>query len=193
MENELVQVARLLGEAGLAIAALLARAELVLEERVVLGADYGEVVAHGLGWDLWAWGLFVGGFSYFCRRLLSVNHQCDGCSRVGCPVGLVPRVGGRIHCRRMTFINRGSCFEVELGCANAAGRVSSWWVAGFQAAPPDYGACRDWSWRCSCVAAFFWDGIGRSRFPTSSQSTRRTADNPQPPQPCSARSESQVR
>ncbi len=49
MQDELVQVAQLLGEARLAIAALLRRAELVLEQRVVLGADDGEVVAHRCG------------------------------------------------------------------------------------------------------------------------------------------------
>jgi hypothetical protein len=39
-------MARLLGEAWLAVETLLACAELVLEEWVVLGADYGKVVAH---------------------------------------------------------------------------------------------------------------------------------------------------
>ena len=46
VQDELVQVPRLLGEPRLPIAALLAGAEFVLEERVVLGADDGEVVAH---------------------------------------------------------------------------------------------------------------------------------------------------
>ena len=46
VQHELVQVVRLLGEARLAVASLLAGAELVLEERVVLRADDGEVVAH---------------------------------------------------------------------------------------------------------------------------------------------------
>lgn len=44
--DELVHVPGLLAEARLAIAALLRRPELVLEERVVLRADYGEVVRH---------------------------------------------------------------------------------------------------------------------------------------------------
>ncbi len=44
MHNELVHVARLLGEARDAVAALLAAAELVLEDGVVLGAYDGEVV-----------------------------------------------------------------------------------------------------------------------------------------------------
>ena len=60
VEDELVQVARLLGEARLAIATLLARAKLVLEQRIVLGADYGEVVAHRLDWPcLCVWCLLV--------------------------------------------------------------------------------------------------------------------------------------
>lgn len=46
MQNELVQVAELIRESGLSIAALLGRAEFVLKEGVVLGADNGEVVAH---------------------------------------------------------------------------------------------------------------------------------------------------
>lgn len=41
---------RRLGEARLPVAALLAGAELVLEQRVVLGADDGEVVAHDCRW-----------------------------------------------------------------------------------------------------------------------------------------------
>lgn len=47
MDDELVQVPRLLAEARLAVAALLAGAELVLEQRVVLRANDGEVVGHG--------------------------------------------------------------------------------------------------------------------------------------------------
>lgn len=46
MQDELVQVSHLFGEAGLAIAALLRGAELVLEQGIVLGADNGKVVAH---------------------------------------------------------------------------------------------------------------------------------------------------
>ena len=46
VQDELVQVPRLLAEASLAVAPLLARAEFVFEERVVLRADYSEVVAH---------------------------------------------------------------------------------------------------------------------------------------------------
>lgn len=46
MKDELVQVSHLLGEAGLAIAALLRGAELVLEQGIVLGADNGKVVTH---------------------------------------------------------------------------------------------------------------------------------------------------
>lgn len=47
MQDELVQMASLVAEARLAVTALLGRAELVLEERVVLGADDGEVIRHG--------------------------------------------------------------------------------------------------------------------------------------------------
>lgn len=47
VQDELVQVAGLVREARLPIAALLGGAELVLEEGVVLGADDGEVVGHG--------------------------------------------------------------------------------------------------------------------------------------------------
>lgn len=47
MKNELVQVSDLVGEARLAIAALLGGTEFVFKERVVLCADNGEVVAHG--------------------------------------------------------------------------------------------------------------------------------------------------
>lgn len=50
MQDKLVQVPRRLGEARLPVAALLAGAELVLEQRVVLGADDGEVVAHDCRW-----------------------------------------------------------------------------------------------------------------------------------------------
>lgn len=46
VKDELVQVSHLLGEAGLAIAALLRGAELVLEQGIVLGADNGKVVTH---------------------------------------------------------------------------------------------------------------------------------------------------
>lgn len=46
VQDELVQVSHLFGEAGLAIAALLRGAELVLEQGIVLGADNGKVVAH---------------------------------------------------------------------------------------------------------------------------------------------------
>lgn len=47
VQDELVQVAGLVREARLPIAALLGGAELVLEEGVILGADDGEVVGHG--------------------------------------------------------------------------------------------------------------------------------------------------
>lgn len=47
VQDELVQVAGLIREARLPIAALLGSAELVLEEGVVLGADDGKVVGHG--------------------------------------------------------------------------------------------------------------------------------------------------
>lgn len=46
VQDELVQVAGLVREARLPIAALLRGAELVLEEGVVLGADNGKVVGH---------------------------------------------------------------------------------------------------------------------------------------------------
>lgn len=49
MQDELVEVPHLLGETRLPVAALLGGAELILEERVVLRADDGEVVAHGAG------------------------------------------------------------------------------------------------------------------------------------------------
>lgn len=57
VEDELIQVSDLFVEPGLAVASLLGGAELVLEERVVLGPDYGEVVGHGrergalIGWS----------------------------------------------------------------------------------------------------------------------------------------------
>ena len=46
VQDELVQVPRLLGEASLPVAPLLAGAELILEQRVILSADDGEVVRH---------------------------------------------------------------------------------------------------------------------------------------------------
>lgn len=46
MQNDLVQVPDLLGKARLAIAALLRGPKLVLEQRVILGADNGKIVAH---------------------------------------------------------------------------------------------------------------------------------------------------
>lgn len=46
VQDELVQVAGLVAEAREAVAALLRRAKLVLEQRVVLGANDGEVVGH---------------------------------------------------------------------------------------------------------------------------------------------------
>ena len=46
VQDQLVHMPHLVGEARLAVAALLRGAELVLEEGVVLGADNGEVVAH---------------------------------------------------------------------------------------------------------------------------------------------------
>lgn len=48
VQDELVEVLDLVGEARLAVAALLRGAELVLEEGVVLVADDGKVVAHGV-------------------------------------------------------------------------------------------------------------------------------------------------
>lgn len=103
MQDKLVQVPGLLGEARLPIAALLACAELVLEERVVLGADDGEVVAHGpgvglcslLGWS--GFGVWLGSL----RLSLSVYHLCAlelslNCKRVD-ERWLSGSVG--IHCR----------------------------------------------------------------------------------------------
>lgn len=46
MQDELVQMTSLVAETGLAVAALLGGAEFVLEERIVLGADDGEVIRH---------------------------------------------------------------------------------------------------------------------------------------------------
>ena len=46
MDDELVHMSCFLAEVREAIAALLGRAELMLEERVVLCADYGEVIGH---------------------------------------------------------------------------------------------------------------------------------------------------
>ena len=46
MRDELVHVSSLLRETGLAVAALLGGAEIMREEWVVEGADYGEVVRH---------------------------------------------------------------------------------------------------------------------------------------------------
>lgn len=51
VQDELIEVAGLVREAGHAVAALLRGAELVLEEGVVLGANDGEVVRHGLPID----------------------------------------------------------------------------------------------------------------------------------------------
>lgn len=48
VHDELVQVPGLVAEARLAVAALLGCAEVILEQRVVLGANYGEVVGHCL-------------------------------------------------------------------------------------------------------------------------------------------------
>lgn len=46
VQDKLILMAGLLGEAGVAVAALLGRPELVLEDGVVLGADDGKVVRH---------------------------------------------------------------------------------------------------------------------------------------------------
>lgn len=46
MQNELVQMADLVVESGLAVAALFRCAEFIFEKGVVLGADDGEVVTH---------------------------------------------------------------------------------------------------------------------------------------------------
>lgn len=46
MEDELVEVPGLLRKSRLAVAALFRGAELVFEEGIILGADYGEVVGH---------------------------------------------------------------------------------------------------------------------------------------------------
>lgn len=67
VQDELVQVADLVGEAGLPIAALLGAAKLVFEERVVLGADYGEVVAHGGALPLCIGARLVGWVGMFGR------------------------------------------------------------------------------------------------------------------------------
>lgn len=45
----------LLGEARLTIAALLRGAELVLKQGIILGADYGEVVAHRVAICICRW------------------------------------------------------------------------------------------------------------------------------------------
>lgn len=81
VQYELVQMA--VREARLSITPRLASAELVLEERVILGADDGKVVAHGRGWSvpgparefhvsvavgLWYWRLIKEALR------LSVNH-----------------------------------------------------------------------------------------------------------------------
>lgn len=47
VQDELVHVARRLGETGHAVATLLRRAELILEQWVILRPDNGEVVGHG--------------------------------------------------------------------------------------------------------------------------------------------------
>lgn len=60
MDDELVHVAGLVAEARQAVASLLRGAEFILEERVVLGADDGEVVGHFAVAD---WG---------CRFLVSI-------------------------------------------------------------------------------------------------------------------------
>jgi hypothetical protein len=46
VQDELVQVPRLLAEPGLAILALLRGAKLVLEQRIVLGAYNGKIIGH---------------------------------------------------------------------------------------------------------------------------------------------------
>lgn len=46
VDDELVELSRLFGEARHAVAALFAGAKVILEQRIVLGADDGEVVAH---------------------------------------------------------------------------------------------------------------------------------------------------
>lgn len=48
MQDELVHVARLLRKPGEAVAALLRSAKLILEEGVVLRADDGKVIGHGV-------------------------------------------------------------------------------------------------------------------------------------------------
>lgn len=46
MDDELVELSRLFREARHAVAALFAGAKFILEERVILGANDGKVVAH---------------------------------------------------------------------------------------------------------------------------------------------------
>ena len=83
MHDELVHGPRLVGEVRRAVAALLRRAELVLEEGVVLGADYHKIVRHGdsglLGtwWQGWVFDLCAGHLPRG-RQVLQVDPWASG-------------------------------------------------------------------------------------------------------------------
>lgn len=90
VQDELVQVAGLVREARLPIAALLGRAELVLEEGVVLGADDGKVVGHGSRYRSIIWQvsgyLLFSSCSCFLRKhnlwpVRAEGSDCECCSQ----------------------------------------------------------------------------------------------------------------
>lgn len=78
VQDELVQVAGLVREARLPIAALLGGAELVLEEGVVLGADDGEVVGHGFVIDRSSGGFWGSPLLRSCFSLRKHTFGLDG-------------------------------------------------------------------------------------------------------------------
>jgi len=89
VQDELVEMSRLLREARLPVAALLARPELVLEQRVVLRPDYRKVVTHCR-------------FVVFWRG--SGRGRCDAMLATDIGIGVSSAtVEGRKDCRR----NRG--------------------------------------------------------------------------------------
>lgn len=61
MKNELVQMTDLVTEARLAVAALFGGTELMLEQRVVLGANDGKVVTHNVAYRIdYVFGILFG-------------------------------------------------------------------------------------------------------------------------------------
>jgi hypothetical protein len=161
---------------------LLAGAELVLEERVVLGADYGEVVAHGFC-SLVGCSAGIG----VVKMSLSVNHRRVSLCVAVRSRGLSPWrwsvVGScRIHCRAVVgFVNQTAAPCLKLDGASAAGDVQ---LVGRGAPAPrsmlsKTGSGRDWL-GAATGAAFFWTA---RQGPVSAifQSTRRSDCNPSHP------------